>query len=197
MIGTAHVEARSGRRLARKLLLAVAGGLVLSSCGDGFPTDGGPRPSWETVLYDSFEIGGQPRLEGWTLGNVFISLRQEGSPGSGQWCLELPADWVPTTTTASRVVPDIGRGGRLRLSADVRALGEAGGARIELVVRDESSVTEITRTSTDESNWTRLSVEGTVRLAESESVWVILSAFSTESMARIGLVDNVRVQIHR
>jgi hypothetical protein len=77
----------------------------------------------------------------------------------------------------------------------VRADNEEGGGSIALYVgRIPYSQGRVSKFAwTSNSDWTHLSVEDTVTLAEGDSVWVILSSFHTEISPRTGLFDMVVV----
>jgi hypothetical protein len=47
---------------------------------------------------------------------------------------------------------------------------------------------------TSKTEWTVISLQDTVSLAEGDSVWVLLSSFDTEIAQRVGLFDMVVVE---
>jgi len=167
--------------------------LLLSlSVGCSEKTTGPSSESEDNLLPNgSFELNGQPSLEGWHVANESLaSLTEEAAPGGGNWSLKLEADWAPTTGFVTAFVPGIHDGDILRLSAYVRSVGDSGGGEIALLVGNEPHRS----VSTSSMEWTFLSFEDTLTVSEGDSVWVLLSSFHTEITARVGLFDLVSLQ---
>ncbi len=146
----------------------------------------------------SFERDGEPTLVGWLVNeDELTELIEEAPPEGGAFCLKLDADWAPTRGYVTALVPEARDGDVLRLSATVRAVGEAGEAVIGIVTgmnpaaRDEGHRTLMNSTETD---WTRITLTHTVSLSEGESVWVLLSSADTEVAQRTALFDLVTLE---
>ena len=107
--------------------------------------------------------------------------------------MRLEADWAPTLGFAVAPVADVNDGDAVHLSAFVRAGNEEGGGSIALYVgRIPYSQGRLLKSAwTSEREWTHLSIEDTVSLAEGDTVWAILSSFHTEISRRTGLFDLV------
>jgi hypothetical protein len=182
----------NGIRLAFLLISLV----LMDSCGDKCtePCDRSEpdRPTWN----GSFEWCGQPALDGWEFGNPHLARPvAEAPPGGGGWCLRLEADWAPTLGFARCLVPDVEDGDILRLTAFVRAEDVEGGGLIALLVGSWSPLPEMSKWARSaELEWTHVSLQDTITLAEGDSVWVLLSSFNTEITRRVGLFDMVVVE---
>lgn len=143
----------------------------------------------------SFELNGEPTLEGWQAANANLaSLTEDAAPDGGKWSLKLEADWAPTLGFITALVPGIHDGDVLRLSAFVRSVGDDGGGLIALLVGSGSNrpISKLKVASSIE--WTFLSFEDTLTVSESDSVWVLLSSFHTEIVPRIGQFDLVSLE---
>ena len=150
------------------------------------------QPSWN----GSFEWNGEPTLDGWEFGNpALASLANEAAPCGGEWSLKLTADWAPTLGFAIAPVCNAEDGDVIRLSAYVRAEAQDGGGLIALMVGTWPPLPKMSKSAwTAETEWTLLSLQDTVSLAEGDTVWVLLSSFPTEIVPRIGLFDVIAVE---
>jgi hypothetical protein len=185
------------RILRFRVPAALAAALLAStplSCGKSV-TAPGPAREFSTLEW-SFERDGQPPLEGWRIGKPSLaSLVRESPPGGGEWSLELVADWAPTLGFVTRSIPGIRSGDILRLSALVRSIGEGGGSIMLSVGPGYGRHWNLPRRAYSTStSWTLVSVQDTVSLAPSDSLWVTLSSFNTEIVARRGLFDLVTLK---
>jgi hypothetical protein len=172
------------------VIIAVAG--CTRNCTEPCDSDEPECASWN----GSFECNGRPELDGWRFGNSGLAFSTQDAPaGGGEWCLRLEADWAPTLGFAFAPISDVKDGDLIHLSAFVRAGNENGGGSIALYVGrcPYSQGGSWKSVSTEEANWTHLSLEDTVTVAEGDSVWVILSSFDTEIAPRTGLFDMVTV----
>ena len=176
------------RKCAVRLIVVVLVACFAVACSDSV-TD---TPVVENLVENgSFEIGGEPSLAGWSFGLSDLARSvHEAPPAGGAWCLELSADWAPTSGFAFVRLKNVREGDVLRLSAFVRAIGANGGGAIELRIGSS----RITRAESSDTLWTYLSVVDTVGIDQQDSVEVRLTSFITEIVPRIGLFDLVRLE---
>ena len=175
------------------ILAAILLALVQVSCGDS-TTGPIPRRGETVILRESFERDGQPRLEGWRVGNPSVTtLERQAAPDGGSWSLGLEADWAPTTGYVTMPILGIRDGDVLRLSAYVRAVDAQGGGSIGLSVGPSYGLggNRVKEAFTTSTSWTLLAIQDTVSLAQGDTVWVSLSSFHTEITRREGRFDLV------
>lgn len=148
------------------------------------------------IVNGSFEAAGEPSLAGWEPGLPDLaSIVSPGSPGGGDWALQLEADQAPTLGFVTQKIEGLRDGAIIELQADVKASGPSGGGGIMLFVGDSpSGAPEKSAASTLET-WTTLSLVDTLSLTGSDSVWVRLSSFDTEVVPRVGLFDSVSLTV--
>jgi len=171
------------------LLLSLLVGCSETTTGPSQESDGNLLPN------GSFELNGQPTLEGWQAANdSLVSLTEEAAPEGGRWSLKLEADWAPTSGFVTALVPGIQDSDVLRLSAYVRSVGYLGGGKIALLVGSGSNRSVSKQKETPNVEWTFLSFEDTLTVSENDSVWVLLSSFHTEIAPRIGQFDLVSLE---
>lgn len=148
------------------------------------------------VVNGSFETAGNPSLDGWQPDNSsLISTVSPGSPGGGDWALQVEADQAPTSGFVTQKVEGLADGDVVKLQADVRAVGASGGGRILLVVGESPQAMPSKWAETTSESWATLSVVDTLELAETDSVWVKLSSLNTEVVPRVGLFDSVTLTV--
>jgi len=141
---------------------------------------------------NSFEINGQPMLKGWRFGNVRLAESFYDAPDTGGvWSLKLSADWIPTSGYAYIPVNNIQDGDVIILSCYIKALGPTGGGSLQLRIGSSLTNSFIKHADCTDTSWTLVSLRDSVALNENDSVWVVLSSFSTEIVPREGLFDFV------
>lgn len=171
------------------LLLCLLVGCSKKPTGPSQKSDGNLLPN------GSFELKGEPTLEGWQAADTNLaSLAEDAAPGGGRWSLKLEADWAPTSGFITALVPEIHDGDVLRLSAFVRSVGDDGGGFIALLVGSSLNRPVSKHKVASSIEWTFLSFEDTLIVGESDSVWVLLSSFHTEIVPRIGQFDLVSLE---
>jgi len=184
---------RSLRIVPATLMAALLASTQLS-CGEKAVAPGRPATD-ELPFVSSFERNGVPTLEGWRVANPSLAtLPHEAAPGGGEWSLGLAADWAPTSGFIFRPMLGVRNGDILLLSTFVRADGQTGGGSIRLSVGPNLFGGHNKFTASASTSWTRLSVQDTVSLAPGDSVWVTLSSFNTEIVARRGRFDLVELK---
>jgi len=174
---------------------------VLSlSCAVGLSSgcDSTCRPERDTnlVYNGSFEIGGKPSLDGWTVANPTLSqLVRGGAPGSGSWSLALTADGAPTTTIVWQKIENVASGDLLDVSAYLKA-HEGGGGRLRVLIGPSpTDYFGYWDTFSISSGWTKLTLTCQLPRSLEDPVWVVLSSLHTEIVPRTGQFDDVRVVI--
>lgn len=144
----------------------------------------------------SFEINGQPSLNGWRFGNKGLAeLTNQAAPNGGNWSLQLTSDWAPTTGFIYTPVTNIKSQDIITLSAYVRATGQFGGGGIINLVTGQSIYSgRIKSISTSDTVWNQISVTDTVKLNTNDTLWVVLSSLHTELVPFKGLFDLVKIE---
>jgi hypothetical protein len=151
------------------------------------------QPAGGNLLQNgSFERDGQPTLEGWEVLNPALTALVPGdAPEGGSWALQLAADWAPTTALVRAPVVGVLPGQALRLSAWVRAEGDAGGGAIYLTSGSWTSETVVI----EASEWTSAELIVDPRISPGDTLWVVLSSLHTEIVPRRGVFDRVVLEI--
>ena len=159
--------------------------------------DAAVTPAPLNLLFNgSFESGGEPSLAGWRAGNPNLaSAVAPGAPGGGEWALQLEADWAPTLGFVTQRIEGLRDGDIVLLRADVKAMDQAGGGVISLLVGDSPWGARAKWAASSSGTWTALSVVDTLELAPGDSVWVQLSSFHTENWPRVGLFDSASLSV--
>ena len=179
------MDLRSPYSNAATLLLLL---LPLDSCKESATE---PAHQINLVRNGSFESEGMPDLTRWTFGNPQLARSvNEAAPDGGAWCLELTADWAPTTGYAYALFPELRNGDVIRVTAFVRAVGSYGGGAIQIGGRMLALASAVTT----DTVWTLLSLTDTLALPPGDTATVTLSSLHTEIVPRKGLFDLVTVE---
>jgi hypothetical protein len=178
------------------VLALIAVTLSFPVCGCADHLEEFEDPPINLVPNGSFERDGRGTLDGWQVTNPSLaSLVREAAPGGGEWSLRLEADGAPTTGRVRFPVPGLRDGDTVRLSAHVRAPTANGGGSVGVeVTAGDGRLRHESFTSSENTQWTRVSLTERLSVNAGDVVWVVLRSPPTEIEARAGLFDLVTLE---
>jgi hypothetical protein len=144
-----------------------------------------PVVLFSQILNGSFENNDQPTLDGWQISYNGQSA-QDAPLDGGNWCLKLEAGnyqgFFPSI--AHQIIPGVKNGDIVRISAWAKQeLGITSANLYLQIFHSYSESTLIAKDSSDSTNWTKLTVQDTVYLNDTDCLAVVLDAGITSGPA--------------
>ncbi|MDZ7261811.1 MAG: hypothetical protein ONB05_06875, partial [candidate division KSB1 bacterium] len=152
------------------------------------------------IVNGSFELNGQPSLEGWQ--NYGGQLRHEAPPGGGEWSLEISGGcewgWV------YQPLPQIKNNEIWRLSCWARRTSSLGGGEIAWFL--PGSRQSLKSVFIPDTLWTQASLVDTFSLSETDTVTVLLQGgggvagwggayFDLVEVEKLGVISSVMNEV--
>jgi len=144
-----------------------------------------PNLIYSQITNSSFENNDQPSLDGWQISYNGQSF-QDAPLDGGKWCLKLEAGnyqgFFPSV--AHQIIPGVKNGDIVRISAWAKQeLGTTAANLYLQIFHSYSEPTFIAKDSTDSSDWTKLTVQDTVFINDTDCLAVVLDAGITSGPA--------------
>lgn len=150
----------------------------------------GPTVSFAQVVNGSFEVDGQPSLDGWRLTCEGVSFEDASSDG-GTWSLMLAPGNLQGCFPgqAFQTIPVVQNGEVWRLTAWAkRSAATVTRARIFwMISAADGTTTNLSADTTSALSWTQLTVVDTLSLAPGDSVMIVLDAGQTSGPDIMGV----------
>lgn len=144
------------------------------------------------IANSTFESNGQPNFQGWT---GIKSFSNDVPPDGGKWSLRLEPAWYPGEGFAETFITGLSGNYTFQLNCEVKSIRNGTGTIILRLRRENGTVTDVTKTTFNDSTWEKITLITTVQLQPADQLIVHLTAGSTEVATWFLLFDNVELTI--